>query len=202
MSKKSRAEKLADATIAAHAPAEVRPTTDSERPGVTFNVTLPAVIEVPMGESTFRITTDGLTQHAVEHMLDYGIGRFARDGTTRIAVTDAEGNPVKKDGKIEMRDATDAERIALAEAKLLRLLEGKLRERTATADPLTGAARLFTIKALRARGVVPKAIPKLGDRATMEAVLAAYPGLWAKVLALAENHVKVMAEAEAGLSLD
>lgn len=200
--KKTRADRLADQTIAAHAAAPVRESSGEAEPTVSFTVTLPVPCRILVAEDTFaEVPVSEMTDAHAQHAFMYGVGRFTRDGTTKTDEVDENGKPIKVDGKTVTRDATSAERKELAEAKWSRLVEGKLRERT-VADPVVGAARLFTIKALRGRGVANKAIPKLPGLPEMEKALAAYPGLWMKVHALARAHVETMREMEKGLTLD
>lgn len=157
------------------APAEVTPTPVEASPTVALTVQIPVGFEVAIADGvTFRVDAARLAQcpAALAHVVKYGLSRFTRDGTTKIASGEKDA-----EGKALLRDATPAERVTLAGEKWARLFEGRMRERgTATADPVLGEYRTLAVRLLVKSGVARKAIPKLPDYAAIDAALKAHSG--------------------------
>lgn len=147
--------------------------TQKAEPSVTLRVQLPSNLAIQVAEGhEVQIDLAALSQNAeaLRHVLLYGIGRFTRDGTTKV-----------KEGK-ELRDATPQERKDLAEAKWARLFEGRLRERVSSADPVLSEMRTLTLRYLVKAGTKAKDIGKLPDRDAVRKALAAHAGVYEKVV--------------------
>lgn len=161
--------------------APVTPANPTAEPSVTLRVQIDTNLTIPVGDGeTVKIDVTKLRDNpeALKHVVLYGIGRFTRDGTTKIR--EGEG----KDAKL--RDATPKERKDLSEAKWTRLFEGRMRERSVgSSDPVLHEARTLAVRFLVKSGVAKKDVPKLGDRDAIKAALAAHAGIFDKIMARA-----------------
>jgi len=163
-------------------------TTAAAEPSTTVRVQLPATMTVTLGDKAFPIDVKKLTENpdALRHVVEYGIGRFTRDGTTKVA----EG-----EGKARtLRDATPDERVTLASEKWERLFTGRLRERVAgSGDPVLAELRTLAVRFLVKAGTSRKDIPKLPDRDAVKAALKAHAGVYGKL----EKRAAAIAELKA-----
>jgi len=161
----------------------------ASEPSVTLRVQLPSDMSVTLGDKQYAIDIKKLAENpeALRHVVEYGIGRFTRDGTTKLTV--GEG-----DAKVT-RDATPEERVTLASEKWDRLFTGRLRERVAgSGDPVLAELRTLAVRFLVKAGTSRKAIPKLPDRDAVKAALKAHSGVYGKLVKRAEAIAELKAE--------
>lgn len=158
---------------------------------VSLTITVPRFYEVNLvsRDDAVKVTRDlkDLDARVFERLFDYGIGRYNRDGTTKVREKGA-------DGKMVERDATNEERPALAAAKWAALVEGRARTHAASGDALLSTLRAIAVNVLKKRGMSGKQIPKMPDRAAVKTLLG--EDVFEKALARAEVATAAMRDIE------